>query len=211
MIFPSDFVSQYVPRGSTSPGVLELENVFEDHGVSRQIIDEMFALEVEAHRRCFLLAQPVLFALQRYNRRKCAPLLRGLTATADLPHNSAFFSQQLLDLTHRWSEREDNDIDIGDVHRRAAAVPILFKLHSARHPDPVPYQFPDPQQPRWPTCSQPLLHSSPGARPTMLHCCTQLGQLTKLSQRNIVSWCQSKKSFFSTRQHWFLPSCSRYC
>ena len=53
MIFLGDFVGQYVPRGSTSPGDLELENVFEDHGVSCLIINEMFALEWATYRRCF--------------------------------------------------------------------------------------------------------------------------------------------------------------
>ena len=86
--------------------------------------------------------------LQRCNRRKCAHLLRDLAAAADLPPNSALFAQQLLDRSHRWSEREDNDIDIGDIHLLAAGVHVHFKLHSVRYPDPVPQQFPDPQQPR---------------------------------------------------------------
>ena len=88
-IFPGDFMGQYVPRGSMSPGDLEHENVFEDHWVSGLIIDEMVALEL------------VLSPLLRYNRRRCAHLLRDLAATADLPPNSALFSQQLLDLAHR--------------------------------------------------------------------------------------------------------------
>ena len=145
MIFPGDFVRQCVPRGSTSSGDIELDALFEDHGVSWLAIDEMFALEWATYRRCFQ-AQPLLSALQRYIRRKCAHLLRDLAATADLPPNSALFSQQLLDLAHRWFEREDNDIDIGDFHPLAAAVYIHIKLHSARYPDAVPYQFPDPQQ-----------------------------------------------------------------
>ena len=46
MIFPADFVSQYVPRGSASPGDLELDVIFEDHGVSWLTVDEMFALSL---------------------------------------------------------------------------------------------------------------------------------------------------------------------
>ena len=61
---------------------------------------------------------------------------------------TVLFSQQLLDLTRRWwSEGEDPDIDINDVHTLAAAVYIHIKLHSARNPDPAPIQLPDPQQP----------------------------------------------------------------
>ena len=46
MIFPGDVVSQDVHRGSALPGDLELENIFEDHGLSWLTIDEMFALEL---------------------------------------------------------------------------------------------------------------------------------------------------------------------
>ena len=45
--------------------------------------DEMFAPEWATYRRCFP-AQPMLSALQRYNRRKCAHLLRDLAVTVDL-------------------------------------------------------------------------------------------------------------------------------
>ena len=64
MTLPGHFVRQFVPRGSASPGDLELENLFEDHGVSWLIIDEMFALELETYRRSFP-AQQVLSALKR--------------------------------------------------------------------------------------------------------------------------------------------------
>ena len=115
MAFLDDFANEFVPRSSVSPLGLELENILEVHGVSWQITDEMIALEVETHRRCFP-AQPALSASQRYNRRKCALLLRDLAAAANLP----LFSQQLLDLTHRgWSERADS-----------------VKLHSERYPGP---------------------------------------------------------------------------
>ena len=68
-------------------------------------------------------------------------------ATADLPLHSALFSQQLLDLTHRWwSEAESPDIDVNDVYPLAAAAYICIKLHPARYPDPAPFQLPDPRQ-----------------------------------------------------------------
>ena len=101
-------------------------------------------LERDTFRRCFL-AQPAPTALQRFCRRKRALLLRDLVATADLPPRNALFSLQLLDLTHRWwAAREDLDIDIHDVHPFEAAVYIHFTLHSARYPDPVPFQLADP-------------------------------------------------------------------
>ena len=88
MAFPDDFTIEFVPRSPVSPFGLELENSLDDQGVSWQIIDDMLAMEVETHRRCFP-AQPPLSALQRYNRRKCAFLLRDLAAAAYLPPHCA--------------------------------------------------------------------------------------------------------------------------
>ena len=142
---PLDHVDQLL--GSSAPfDDLHLENIFDDHGVSGQMVDEMLVLERDTFLRC-LLAQPAPTALQTFNRRKCAFLLRDLAAAADLPLHSALFSRQLLDLTRRWgTEREDPDIDINDVHSCAAAVHIHIKLHSARYPDQAPFQDPDPRQ-----------------------------------------------------------------
>ena len=61
---------------------------------------DLFALKDDVFQRC-LSAQPAPTALQRSNRCKCAHLLRDLAATANLPHDSALFSQQLLDQTHK--------------------------------------------------------------------------------------------------------------
>ena len=94
-----------------------------------------------------LSAQPAPIALQRSNRGKCAQKPRDFAATAELPPHSALFSQQLQDLTHRWSEAEGPDIDVGDVYPLATAVYICINLHSARYPDPASPQLPDPQQP----------------------------------------------------------------
>ena len=168
VIFPGDFVSQFVPRGSASPGDLELENIFEDHEVSWLIIDEMFALELETYRRCFPCDCRTTTGASAPTSCETSPLCR-LTV-----HSSP---SSFKDLTHRWwTEREDNDTDIVDVHALAAAVYIHFKFHSARYPDPVPYQFPDPQQSvrpladlltamaallaRRPPHNAPLLHSA---------------------------------------------------
>ena len=207
MIFPVDSVSQNVSRGSVSPGDLELENVFEDHGLSWLIIDEMFALELETYRRC-LPTKPVLSALRRYNRRKRA------AATADLPPNSALFSQRLLDLTHKWSEREDNDIDIG--HWRflppgsRSLFPFVVALSAVSRSGSIPI----------PRHNAPLLHTPW----TFQH----------MSLKSFASWGHSTSSLGHTRQqlgsksssssspcgvsshliylnarsfHWFLPTC----
>ena len=138
MALPPDRVDQLL-RSLVSFDDLHLENILDDKRG-----DEMLALDRDTFW-CCLSATPT--ALQRSDRRKCALLLRDLVATADLPH-SASFSQQLLDLTHRWwAERADTGIDINDIHHLAAAVHIHTKLHPERYPDPAPFQLPDPRQP----------------------------------------------------------------
>ena len=82
-------------------------------------------------------AQPPFSALQRYNRRKCAYFLRDLASTADLSHHSAPFSLQLLDLAHRWSERQDNNIHIFDVVSLAATVYIFINMNPAPAQGPL--------------------------------------------------------------------------
>ena len=164
-------------RSSVPFDDLHLEDIFDDNGVSGHLVYEMLALERDTFQRC-LSAQPARTALQSFNRRKCALLLCGLAATADLPPHSAPFAQQLLDRTHRrWSEREDPDIDVNDAYHLAAAAYICVKLCSARYPDPAPFQLPDTREParsltdlltalaallaRRQPHSAPLLHSSP--------------------------------------------------
>ena len=46
-LFRGDFANEFVPRSPVSPFDLELENILEDHGVSWQTVDEMFALDLE--------------------------------------------------------------------------------------------------------------------------------------------------------------------
>ena len=62
-------------RSSVSFDVLHLESIFDDIGVSGQLVDEMLALERDTFQRC-LSAQPAPTALQRFNRSKCALLQR---------------------------------------------------------------------------------------------------------------------------------------
>ena len=60
-------------------GDLELDALFED-GVPWLAINDLFTLEWATYQRCFP-AQPLLSALQRKNRRKCAYPLRDLAVT----------------------------------------------------------------------------------------------------------------------------------
>ena len=138
--------------------------------------------------------QPTLSALQ-----KCAHLLRDLAATVDLPPHSSLFSLQLLDLAHRWSEREDNDIDIFDVLPLAAVVYIQIKLNSALAPDPDP--FPDPQQPARPLADLLTAITRLLAR-RQLHNAAhgRRGQSSKSSLRSIASWTTSTTSLPLTRR-----------
>ena len=174
MIFPGDFVSQYVSRVTTSLGDLELDALFEDHAVSWLAIEEMFALEWATYRRCFP-AQRVLSALQRYNRRKCAHFLRDLAAQLDLSPHSAFLFPQ--------ASRPGSQI---------------IRKGRQRHPHfrcpPSGCQRPHPGQDEStgcfrifsnllahrPACWRQLPDSSPGASPITHHCCTLRGQFSKL-------------------------------
>ena len=72
--------------------------------------------------------------LPRFNRCKCAHLLRDLAASAGLPPQSA-------------PEAEDPDTDVNDIYTLAAAAYICIKLHSAKYPDRAPFHLPDPRQP----------------------------------------------------------------
>ena len=81
----------YLPALLMFRGDLELDPLFEDHGVSWLVIQDMFALKWATYRRCFL-AGPPLSARQRFNRQECAHLLQNLVAAGALPHRSAHFS-----------------------------------------------------------------------------------------------------------------------
>ena len=112
------------------PGDLHLDALFEDHGMSWLVIEDVFALEWATYRRCFP-PQPPLAARQRLNRQKCANLIQDLVDDAALPPQSAHFSLQLLDLAHRGSERQENNNHIFDVLSLATTVYILSKTNPA--------------------------------------------------------------------------------
>ena len=111
------------------------------HGVPGQQVLDLLALEDDVFQRC-LSAQPA--------SHSAAEVQQGqLCSSPARPRRCcALLSQQLLHLTYRWwSESEGPDIEEGDVSSLAAAAYIRIKLHSARYPDPAPFQLPDPQQP----------------------------------------------------------------
>ena len=137
-----EVVADTAPQVSTtSSTIFHLENSFEHNLVAGEQLLDLLAVEDDVFQRC-LTAQPDPTALQRSNRDKRAHLLRGLDAAADLPPRCPLFALQLLDLTHRWwSESEGSDIEEGNVHFLAAAAYIGIKLHSARYPDPAPFQL----------------------------------------------------------------------
>ena len=108
----------------------------------------MFAFVLETYRRCFPAQHPLSHHCR--GTADTSALTSCVTSPLhDLPHHGAPFSLQLLDLAHRWSEREDNDIHIFDVLPLATTVYIQIKLNSAWAADPDP--FPDPQQPARPS------------------------------------------------------------
>ena len=109
------------------PGGLELDALFEDHGVCSAVIAGSLALERTIYRRCALV-QPPLSALQLANRRKSALLLTDLVAAFALPPLTGGFTLQVLDMAHTWSDRSDNDIDLNDILALVAAVYMFIRM-----------------------------------------------------------------------------------
>ena len=96
------------------PGDLQLDALFEDHGVLVLSLKTFLHLSGQSIGGAF--QRNILFRSdRRFNRRKWAHLLQDLVAADALPPHSAHFPLQLLEVAHRQSEREDNDIHILDV------------------------------------------------------------------------------------------------
>ena len=101
--------------------VLELEALFEDHGVCSGVITDSLALE-----RVLALAQPLLSASQRVNRQNEVHFLLELAAACAFPLHTGRFTRQVPDLT-QWS---GSDSDVMSLMRSlAAAVYMFIKLH----------------------------------------------------------------------------------
>ena len=179
-------------RSSVPSDNLHLENSFEDNGVSGQHVLDMLTLESDVFQRCFS-AQPAPTVLQRFNRGKVALLLRDLAATAALRPHSALFSQQLLDLTHRWwSEAGGPEIEVNDIYplrpRLTSALSCTLQGILSRPRSSI--QTPGSQPAPSPTFSQLSLLLSTGVSLTTLRLCTQPWQSTKLLPKSIASWSQ---------------------
>ena len=104
-------------------GDVELDALFEDHGVSCMVIEDVLtrqstsgALRSNCHTQT-----------NRGSTDRCARFLQDLVAAAVLPPHSADFPLQLLDFAHAWSERRDKNIHIFDVLSLAAADCIAIK------------------------------------------------------------------------------------
>ena len=100
---PPALVRQFASVFLMCLGDLELDALFEDHGASWTVIEEVYALERAVYQRCFP-AQLPLSDRQRFNRKKCARLVQDLGAAAALPPHSAHFPLPLLDLAHVLSD-----------------------------------------------------------------------------------------------------------
>ena len=86
-------------------GGLELDALFEDHGVCFAVISDMLTLERAVYERC-TPGQLPLSARQRTNRQKCARLLTDFVAAVDLPPNTESFTLQLFGLGSHLDREE---------------------------------------------------------------------------------------------------------
>ena len=137
-----------------------------DHGVCSAVIVVLLTLEWAIYRRC-VPGQPPLSVSQLANRRKCARLVTDFVAVLALPPHASGFPRHLLDLTHTWSDRSDNGINLSDILACAAAV-CLFVVKT--------------QQPRFPRALPGLLTAVAASRRaslTTLQCCIQQGLYSK--------------------------------
>ena len=131
--------------------------------MSGQITVEILALELETYRCCFP-AQPALSALQGSTGENALTSCEALPPQFICRLTVHSFSQQLLDLTHRRrAEREDDGIDIGDVHPPAAAVYMYIMFYLAG----------------------PSAACSPTGRPAH-NCCSTLRRAPAQQQRSIA-------------------------
>ena len=141
------------------------------------------------HRRCFPV-QPPLSDRQRFNSQKCAHLVQDLVAAAALPPRSAHSSLQLLNLVHKWSERQDNDIHIFDHWRPQSTYQNESCACSRSTARPPAGRL---------ACGNRKTPCQTSAR-LRTGRCTQGGQFSKLFLRSIASWKSSTTSLQLPRQ-----------
>ena len=126
------------------PGDLELDALFEDHGVCSAVIADFLALEGANYRRC----APGQLA----NRGKSARLLTDLVAVFALPLHTSGFDPSTLG---PGSDRGDNDIDLSDILALVAAV--LARSVSAQESATADLLMPAPALGKTTSSSRPLL------------------------------------------------------
>ena len=108
--------------------VLELEVLFEDHGVCSGIITDSLDLERVVYEQ-HALAQPPPTAIHLGDRQKGIQLLLDLAVTCAFPAPTSGFALQILDLTHVWANRDTGIIGSDDLLAFAAAVYMHIKPH----------------------------------------------------------------------------------
>ena len=147
-----------------------------------------------ARPRCYSCGRPTGGAFQR-------SLLShsGRDTTVTLPplliSRPTHFSLQLLDLAHRGSDREDNDIHIFGV------LPWLPQSTSLR-----PLRVLSKLLAHRPICQRQSQDSLPDASRTTHRPCTQGGQLSKWILSNVASWKSSRQQHGSMSSSSPFPS-----
>ena len=107
---------------------LELEALFEDHGVCSGVIIDSLALDRVLYEQR-TLAEPLPSALQLVNRQKEVHFLSGLAVAYAVPPHTSEFTLQIPDLTHIWSGSNSHVIELDDILALAAAVYMCITLH----------------------------------------------------------------------------------
>ena len=90
---------------------VELEILFEDHGVCSDAITDSLVLERAVHEQRTLV-QPLLAAVQLVKRQKGAHLLLDLAVTCAFPAHTSAFALQIHHLAHVWSNRESDSLTL---------------------------------------------------------------------------------------------------
>ena len=89
--------------------VLELEALFEDHGVWSGVTTDSPALEWPNEQGA--LAQPLPCALQLADRQKGAHFSSALVVAYAFPPHTSGFTLENLDLTHVWSGGDSDVVE----------------------------------------------------------------------------------------------------
>ena len=111
--------NEFTGQQSTPARLLELEALFQDHGVCSGLVIDSLALERVLHEQR-ALAQPLPSAIH-LDQRQRGPISCLISLSPLL--------FQVLDTTHIWSGNDSDVIEPDDILALAAAVNVLIKLH----------------------------------------------------------------------------------